>query len=247
MHTCLKDILTSREPAGLIDPIELKQSDVRGVEFIPLCLFGLFNPMGPTLAALNMIIKNGAPSGALLYTSLNPFAQTRLITARIPPDTISFFEVFGNLGKVGGGNIMDTLPDFVLPSIEDQDFAKAITDMLLEWVCSTPLQEPLSKINQDYRNNWQDPWNRIPSMEEMIKQVFSGKGKEAVASEPGRDEFIEWVSIVTDMEHVGGELGAIIRSWGGSIQMAGGRSHMPLDEVAKELDALGYPYLNDLA
>ena len=243
MNSNLQDILYSDERPGLIDPIELQQSDVQGIEIIPLCLLGIFNPMGPTLVALNLIIKDDAPSGAILYSSLNPFAQTRLLTARTPSDPAGLFELFENLYRVGNENILGGLPDFVFPSMDNEDFADAVVSMLFGLVSSTPLRDPLSKTNRDYRNHWRDAWSRIPSMEEMMRQARSGKNQEAVIGEPDPDDFDEWVSIVTDMEHITGELGAIIQAWGGSIQMAGGLPHMPLEEVANELDALGFPYL----
>jgi hypothetical protein len=49
------------------------------------------------------------------------------------------------------------------------------------------------------------------------------------------------------MDHITGELGAIIQAWSGSIRMGGGLPHMPLEEVASELDVLGFPYLKGVA
>ena len=247
MNTNLDDILYSEEPAGLITPIELKQSDIRGIEIIPLCLLGIFNPMGPTLVALNLIIKDDAPSGAILYTSLNPFAQSRLITARAPSDPGGLFELFENLYQAGDENILGGLPDFVLPSLKNAEFEDSLGSMLFSLVLSTPLREPLAKTNQDYRKHWRDAWNRIPSMEEMMRQAISGRGREPVIHEPYPEDFDEWLSIVTDMDHITAELGAIIQAWGGSIRMAGGLPHMPLTEVANELDALGFPYLQGVS
>lgn len=246
MISRLDDILYSDEQPGLIDPIELSPDDVRGIEIVPLCLIGIFNPMGPTLIALNLIIKDDAPSGAILYTSLNPFAQTRLLVARAPSDPVGLFELFEDLYRVGDENILGGLPDFVFPSMDNEDFSDSVANMLFGLVSSTPLRDSLSKINQDYRKHWRDAWSRIPSMEEMMRQAVSGQNKEPVTAEPDPDDFEEWVSIVTDMEHITGELGAITQAWGGSIRMAGGLPHMPLEEVANELDALGFPYLKGL-
>lgn len=247
MNTTLNDILYSQEPAGLIDPIELNPDEVRGIEIVPLCLLGIFNPMGPTLIALNLIIKDDAPSGAILYTSLNPFAQTRLLTARAPSDPAGLFELFEDLYQVGDENLLGGLPDFVLPSMENEDFEEALESMLFGLVISTPLRDSLAKINQDYRKHWRDAWTRIPSMEEMMRQAMSGQNQEPTIQEPEPEDFNEWVSIVTDMDHITGELGAIIQAWSGSIRMGGGLPHMPLEEVASELDVLGFPYLKGVA
>lgn len=244
MAANLNEILYSDEPPGLIDPIDLTPGDVRGIEFIPLCLLGIFNPMGPTLIALNLIIKDDAPSGAILYTSLNPFAQTRLLTARTPSDPAGLFALFEDLYRVGDGNILGGLPDFVFPSMENDDFAEAIGNMLFGLVSSTPLADSLAKTNQDYRKHWLDAWNRIPSMEEMMRQAVSGQTQEPVSRLLDPDDFDEWVSIVTDTDHIAGELVAITEAWAGSIQMAPTLPHMDLDEVASELETLGFPYLN---
>ena len=86
MSKFLSDILYSDEPVGLIDPVELTQEDAHGTQLSPLCLLGIFNLMGPTFVALDVVTKDAAPSGAILSTSLNPFGQTRLLTAKAPND-----------------------------------------------------------------------------------------------------------------------------------------------------------------
>lgn len=243
MNKCLNDVLSSSDPAGLIDPIELRQSDIRGVEFVPLCLLGLFNPMGPTLTALNLVIRNGSPSGAILYSSLNPFTQTRLIIARAPEDPAGVFELFKLLFRVGDGFILGCAPDIVIPSTDMDYFEQPLRAMLFGLISSVPSRKPLSKTNQEYREHWKDPWKRIPSMEEIMREALSGKSEEPVCRRPDQVEFDEWFSIVTDLGHVGAEFGAIVQAWGGSIEMSPGLPNMPIEEAGEELGALGFPYL----
>ena len=247
MITCLNDILYSEEPAGLIEPIELTQEDVQGIEIVPLCLLGLFNPMGPTLIALNLIIKDDAPSGAILYTSLNPFSQTRLLTARAPSDPIELFELFKNLYRLGDGCILGAPPNLVLPGMQQEAFDQAVREMLFGLIASVPSEEPLSKTVEDYQAHWRDPWNRIPKAEDMmgmIREAIGGEATEPECVEPNPEDFEAWFSIVTDMKHISGELGAIIQAWGGSVNMAGGMMpHMEIGDVAAEMGALGFPYL----
>lgn len=243
MITCLNDILNSKESPGLIAPVELTQTDVQNVEFVPLCLLRLFNPMGPTLTALNLVLRDGSPSGAILYTSLNPFAQTRLLIARAPEDPPGIFELFKLLYRVGDGFILGCAPDMVLPSMDMVYFVNPLKAMLFGLISSVPSRKPLSKTNQEYREHWEDPWNRIPSMEEMMSEVLSGKNAEPVCREPDQTEFDEWFSIVTDEDHVGADFAAIVQAWGGSIEMSPMLPNMPIDEAGAELGTLGFPYL----
>lgn len=59
------------------DPFDLKTEDVVGSELIPIFVMGIFNPLGPTIVALNLIAKPDLPSAGFLFTQLNPFAQKR--------------------------------------------------------------------------------------------------------------------------------------------------------------------------
>lgn len=242
MIACLNDILNSKEPSSLIAPIALNQKDVNDVKFVPLCLLGLFNPMGPTLVALNLIARDGAQSGAILGTSLNPFAQSRLLFARAPKDSIGVFKLLRSLYQIGDELILGARPDVVLPSIQNEIFQESLAAMLWELLSSVPSHDHLSKANRSYREHWKDPWSRIPSMEEMMSEATLKKGTSPICEKPTRDDFGEWFSIVTDPNHVASDLAAIVEAWDGSIGMAPGLSHMPMNEAASELATLGFPY-----
>jgi hypothetical protein len=246
MTKCLNDILYSNDPSGLIKPIALIPEDVRGIEFVPLCLLGIFNPLGPTLVALNLIIKDDAPSGAILYTSLNPFNQSRLLTARAPSDPVGLFELFRSLHQVGNGLILGGRPDFVIQAMHQEDFDEAVQEMLFRFLSSVPSREPLPKVNQDYQNHWKDPWNRIPGMEEVLRQAIAGCDAKPVCEEPDQDDFDEWFSIVTDTDHFAAELVAVIEAWSGAIRMAKVLPHMPWEEAAAELGVLGFNLTNEI-
>ena len=65
-------------------------------------------------------------------------------------------------------------------------------------------------------------------------------GEEAPITE---EEFGEWISLMGAQEHTTSEFSAIIQAWGLSIENFGsGLPHMPVEEMAAELSALGYPF-----
>ena len=241
MATCLDDILHSGEPIGPIDPYELQHEDVRGVQLVPTCLFGIFNPMGPTLVALNLVLKDTAPGGAVLATTLNPFSQRRLVVARAPTDAALLPQLLPSLWRAGEEPLLGGRPDFFLLVLTLEGMAESSKGLLRELLTALPAAEPLSKTIADLREHWQDPWTRIPSMEEMFAAASNDGGREPVDGAPDEAELTEWFSIVTDPEHIKHELPAIHEGWKGAIGMARGMAHMPPEEMAAELAALGLP------
>lgn len=241
MPSCLNGILNSTEPAGTISPYALQRSDVDGMQLVPICLFGIFNPMGPTLVALNLVLKDTAPSSAVLATTLNPFSQQRLIVARASTDPEQLPQLLPTLWHAGNDPLLAGRPDFFLLVLTLDGMADASRSLLRELLTSVPAADPLSKTIQDFRRHWQDPWSRIPSMEEMFAASSDKARSEPVAATPDDGELSEWFSIVTDTEHIKHELPAIHEGWKGAIGMTGGLSHMPPEKMGAELAALGLP------
>jgi hypothetical protein len=71
-------------------------------------------------------------------------------------------------------------------------------------------------------------------------------GDEPSSETPEPEEFAEWFSIVTNIDHVVSELSAISRAWTGSIQMESGLPYMPVTVMASELSVMGFPYFDSL-
>ncbi len=119
----------------------------------------------------------------------------------------------------------------------------ALHQMLLGLLRATPAGEPVSKVLSDLKAHQGDPWSRIPSFEEMALDAQGGGesgGEEAPITE---EEFGEWISLMGAQEHTTSEFSAIIQAWGLSIENLGsGLPHMPVEEMAAELSALGYPF-----
>ena len=247
MIQTLAQIVEDDSAPSLIEPIPLQESDVPGTEFTPICLLGIFNPMGPTLVGLTHLRKEGSASGAILYTSLNPFAQTRLLTARAPSAPDHLPSILESLHRVGEEFLLAAAPTVVAPSLEGESLDQALGNMLFNLICSVPSSEPLAESNKDFREHWRDPWSRIPAMSDVMEQTLKGGGEPLACNEPSQADFDEWYSIVTNLEHLPAELGAIVQGWTGAIRFAAGLPHMPLNEAAAELEFLGFPYLNAVA
>lgn len=241
MSTTLTEMLNSSDPPELVDPIELTHDEVQGKELIATCLLGIFNPMGPTIIAINLVAQEGKPSVAVLYTSLNPFAQTRQLIARAPSDPGSMMEILESSYQVGDEYILGSWPTLFLPVTEIPAIRNALQQMIFGLLNVVPSGEPVAKVLSDLKKYLGNPWGRIPSFEQMLSRAnrISDASEDSISDE----DFAEWISIMTSKDHAVNEFQAIIQAWGLSIENFGaGLSHMPLEEMAAELSALGYPF-----
>lgn len=241
MSTTLNEMLNSSDPPELVDPIELTHDEVHGKELIATCLLGIFNPMGPTIIALNLVAQEGKPSVAVLYTSLNPFSQTRQLIARAPSDPESVMKILESSYQVGDDYILGSWPTLFLPVTEIPAIRNALEQMVFGLLNAVPSGESVAKVLADLKKHLGNPWGRIPSFEEMLSRA---KGMSDASEESMSDkDFADWMSLMTDKDHAVNEFQAIIQAWGLSIENFGaGLSHMPLEEMAAELSALGYPF-----
>lgn len=238
----LNEMLEKRGEPGLIDPVELRPEDVPGKLFIPICLLGLFNPMGPTVAALSMVVAEDKPSGALLCTRLNPFNQTRELIARTGASPAELKEVLPTAYRCGDELLLNGVPDLILLGDGIADCVAELNQLLFGLVNSAVLEKPLSEINRDYLENMGNPWERIPSMEEMMRRAFSEQEPEAYRGGISKADFDDWLQIMMSADHAVPEFRAIMQAWEGAIGQVPGMAHMPLSEAAKELTVLGFPF-----
>jgi hypothetical protein len=242
MSTTLNEMLNSSDPPELVDPIELTHDEVHGKELIATCLLGIFNPMGPTIIALNLVAQEGKPSVAVLYTSLNPFSQTRQLIARAPSDPESVMKILESSYQVGDDYILGSWPTLFLPVTEIPAMRNALQQMVLGLLNAVPSGEPVAKVLADLKKHLGNPWGRIPSFEEMLSRA---KGMSDASEESMSDkDFADWMSLMTDKDHAVNEFQAIIQAWGLSIENFGaGLSHMPLEEMDAELSGVCSPFL----
>ena len=91
MPTTLNDFLSSRSPGQMVSLLELTTHDIQRKDFGAVNLLGIFNAIGPTLVALDLLSEPGKPSVAILRRVLNPFAQSRLLVSRALDRLIEFW------------------------------------------------------------------------------------------------------------------------------------------------------------
>jgi hypothetical protein len=127
-----------------------------------------------------------------------------------------------------------------MPSYEVNN--TAFQSMLFNLVSEKPLAGSFSKIIDAYRQHWFD----TPSMEELRLKVIKDQSQEPEANQPDPYAYAYWFSIVTDADHSTTELNRIALAWETSIRKATEQPHMSLDELTKELDTLGFPYMNGM-
>ena len=60
---------------------------VEHVDLKPLLMWGIFNPMGPTIQTLCLATQDGFDNQLLYFRMMNPFSQESLVVGAIPPDT----------------------------------------------------------------------------------------------------------------------------------------------------------------
>jgi hypothetical protein len=247
MFNSLQDIIDAAPVNELIDPFDLSEGDVIGSELVPIVTMGIFNPMGPTIVALNLLTKPDSNSAGLLYTSLNPFAQTRLVFARCGNNPISLTQFLPSAHKVGDELLLGCYPDFVLPSTEIDMIVDAVEKLMLELVSRAPSRDDLAETTAKIKKHWKDPWSRIPSVEKTMRDALSGNASDPIARPSSGDDFNEWFSTVTHHEHLSTEIAAIMQGWKGAIEFQGDTMpHMPLEEVIDELATLSHPLFQTL-
>ena len=244
MFNSLQDILDADPLNELIEPFDLTEEDVSGKEIVPIVTMGIFNPMGPTIVALNLLNKADIESAGMLFTMLNPFSQKRQLFARCGNDPISLTQFLPNAYQVGEDLLLGSFPDFVLPSTDIEPVSHSIAQLIFHLVNRIPSLEELSETTAKIKENWQSPWKRIPSFEDMINSESQGEPQVRAVSET---DFDDWFQVITNQEHWLEEIRAIMSAWKGAIQFQGGNlPYMPFDEVVSELASLGHPFFESV-
>ncbi len=241
----MTDPFSISEPIGLIEPIDLELDFVRDRQIVALALTGIFNPMGPTLKAIALLRDDDYSHAFVLATSLNPFAQTRQLVARVEDHIDSLCEVLPMLSQ-GESSLFQCLPNLVLSVAGAPDVKERFDPALWRMLATVTPSEPMSKTVGDYQQHLGDPWARIPSFEDMMG---SSRGRAAEGCEPPtEDEWEAWRKVMMDQRHTIPEFQAILQAWSGATQNFGSRlPHMPANEATAELTALGFPFFKQAA
>jgi hypothetical protein len=220
--------------------------DLEGKELEPICLLGVFNPMGPTLVCLNLVVSEKLRAAALLCTTLNPFSQSQLITGMAPLEAGCIDDLIRSSYLAGDeesdGLILQSRPTVLLMGGRRGDsIREAVLEMLRRLLDSIPDSEPLSETNRRLRDDIGEPWSRIPSFEDMVKGLETETSVESDQVQIPDDDFRAWLEIMLDSSHLGPELNAILTAWAGSIQqIESGLPSVSEDEMLSQLLTLGF-------
>ncbi len=247
MFTSMQEIYEAEPRSELIEPFSIKESDLISSQIVPIVVMGIFNPMGPTIVALNLLSKQDASSDGILYTILNPFIQKRLLIARLVQDADAFTEFLPTVYQAGEETLLGALPDFVMCASSLEPVIYTVNRLIRNLADKVPSEEPMEETISKIKKHWRDPWNRIPSMSEALQKELSSNDTNPSRTTPSGKVFKEWYSLITEPGHLSVEVGAIIQGWQGAIEFQGGAlPSTPFEEVIDELSFLGHPLFQEL-
>ncbi len=226
------------QAAELVIPSEdLEQADVIDVDIVPIVMFGLFNPAGPTVVAVTALRNSTSGVSNLVVTMLNPFSQSRKIVARAGTDDESISGILPELARHVDAPFLTEAPSLVVLGsavMTSDQLGSGAMDLVNLLVSSGP-GRPLEELVASYRAHLGDPWKRIG---------MPGQLPAELKVEQLDDPYAAWLEIMMDAAHAEPELAAIVNAWGASIEHFGtGLPHMSVTEAGRELWFLGLPFL----
>ena len=160
----------------VLTPFDLREQDVIGSQIIPIFSMGIFNPLGPTIVALNILSKPDNPSVAFLFTQLNPFEQQRKIFARGSQET-EIFEFMSGLYLIGEEKILGGPPDFIALATDIDPVVNSVQKLIKTLLQETVSESDLRKSLRSIREHWGDPWNRIPRLMDAFGDAIQNPEK----------------------------------------------------------------------
>lgn len=234
----------------VLTPFDLREQDVVGSQIIPIFSMGIFNPLGPTIVALNILSKPDNPSVAFLFTQLNPFEQQRKIFARGSQET-EIFEFMSGLYLIGEEKILGGPPDFIALATDIVPVVNSVQKLVKTLLQETVTESDLRKSLRSIQEHWGEPWNRIPRLVDAFGDAIQNPEKIDSTHQDGPtildSTFSEWYDTLQNPEYFASELGAVMQGWNGSIKFQGGTlPNMPLPEALGELADLGHPVFQEL-
>jgi len=224
------------------EPIEFNDPKLLvGRQTEALALIGFFDTKGPTLVSLTLVHDGNSPSGAVLFTSLNPFVQTRQFVARVANEAGAGFtwlsEISNSMALVCG------LPGMVLTTLGDEVGKSELLKFMSYLVVNADHSQALSEVITSYREHPSDPWARLPADEELTTKTSVANRNHHDSADFDPKEIGEWAQIVTSREHFYQEFVAIAQEWKASIEKTDVTVLvMPFTEAMAELTALGFPF-----
>jgi hypothetical protein len=184
------------------------------VDLEPLLMWGIFNPIGPTVSTLALASLEGMKTKLLYFRMLNPFSHENLIVGGLSPDLpmdrlIEFIHQLFKINSDGNYQINDSLPTFIMPMKPEW---RHHSYMIFGHVVLNG-REDLTRLCDVYEDYMGKPWERTKV--QMSGQV-STLGTEDI-DEVDNDAFIRWSQIMMNEAHWGPEFLNLQKAWEGAI------------------------------
>lgn len=184
----------------------------------PLCHFGIFNPMGPTLNSLELSTD---PSGQtyLLHLMRHPFVREYDVLGPVEDS-----RAVGELIRAAMPDRLSALPDFIWNAAPDE-LHEAITGALWDVFAATSENDENADTNlaweatllRHYRGR---AWDRLNQIDDVPEPQHPYAGVEGIeyGSPIGRArDFEDWFYAASDPDNVWGTLAAYPSAWDGAI------------------------------
>ena len=206
-------------------------SGIEGCEFLEeeskidrLLTWGILNPLGPTVNSLCLVADPTRNTEVIFVKTSNPFTQSTIAYGTIPAggsqDEVSD-GVIDAISPVAGQSpaILRNAPTFVILPIDGRIQALHAFALVYRTLIVGSKVDLSSEIDR-FERFWLNPWQRIPSMAEML----APRSRQADSSwwENRKQIFGEWWALVTDPDHAIAEWRAVIEAWEGAIEFQRG-------------------------
>jgi hypothetical protein len=185
--------------------------------FTPLSQWGIFNPMGPTIAMLGLALVPAFTDSLLVTYFLNPFNAWTTVYGLLPE------EVSGNEEKLlavlqplfeqngaDGHPLFVCLPHYMsllAPSSNIDEQMKRLV-FLASGRAKIGNLDATCDLLEKFKG---DPWGRVTAEAQVATQETE------VCSGPTSTQFDRWWSIVTNNEQIEGEIHNMPSAWEGAI------------------------------
>ncbi|GAA3721555.1 hypothetical protein GCM10022399_42400 [Terrabacter ginsenosidimutans] len=173
--------------------------------FAELCLYGIFNPIGPTVVSLNLVEVPGSDGEfAVLHLMRHPFLPEYKELGRVRTED----DVRDLIGSQLGDEL-GSMPEFLLVQARD-GIGEAVVDGLRRALSqhAESVEEDLAASAAEYNRYAGRAWDRLNGTHPT---------PHSEAGPAGMDPFEDWFKAVTDLDHVYGTLFSLPSAWEGAI------------------------------
>ncbi len=216
------------------EPVEDAFALLRAPDILPVVHWGIFNPLGPTLATVLLAGVPGSGERLLGAVLLHPFSPGALVYGLVPPGEEAAWTAVEAL-FAGNGRpdhpLFVGLPSYVLlVGLGAEDPARLEACVLQAAAQAAPVDlDELCDLLERHRGN---PWER-ESPARVFGPLLAGLRGQAPSPPwpPTEAQLRRWWRAVTDADQIMGELASMGIAWEGSIGFFGEQQGVSADLV----------------